>query len=302
MGFHPIAQTVNRRLGHLVSEESRMVPGGVAMTRRHLTYPIVVHRPAQGSTKIQQFCPVCKSGVELSVASARTTRLRQRVWLIVGLVALALAALSVAALVRKHFPNASPLYPGLVVTGLAGLLGLAAWWNDDGISVARGGRSARRLHRVFAAPAQPQPQAHVPPGAPQQRFRPAEMRKPPVPVTGAAVSIGLVFVALCVDAIARIAFGVGPVPAIYAILGALISGLTALGLRRGNPVFRGFAVFWGLVFLVAALGHRTVTVWGSAGLVAAALWGVASVLAFAPRSSRLWFRPSHSSARRRRVA
>jgi hypothetical protein len=289
MGFHPIEETVRRRLGHLVSEKSRMVPGGVATIRRHLTYPIVVQRPAEGVTKIQQFCPVCKGSVGLWVASARRTRLRQRAWLVLGLVALALVASSLVAVARQHFPNASPWYAGVAFGGFAMLVGLGWWWADDGISVARSGPNARRLHKVIPLGATPQP---------QPRFRPVEMRKPPVPVLGAALCTGLVAVALLADAISRMIFDAGPVPAPYAIFGALVSGLQTLGMRRGVPVFRGAAVFWGLVFLVAALGHRTVRVWGSVGLVVAALWVAAIVLVLVPRSSRAWFRPRRPTVTR----
>jgi hypothetical protein len=290
MSFHSIEETVPRRLGHLVNEKSRMVPGGVAITMRHLTYPIVVHRPAEGATKIRQFCPVCKSSVELWVASARRTRLRQRAWLIVGIAAAGLVASSLVAVAIRHFPNASPWYAGVAFGGFATFLGLAAWLGYDGISVAQGGPNARRLHKVFPPETKPQT---------QPRFRPVEMSKPPVPVLGAALATGLVAVALLADAISRMIAGAGPVPAPYAIFGALVSGLTALGIRRGGPVFRFHAVFWGLVFLVAALGHRTASVWGSVGLAAAALWVVAIVLVLVPRSSRGWFRPHRPSARQR---
>jgi hypothetical protein len=288
MGIHPIDETVHRRLGHLVSEKSGMVPGGVVMTRRHLTYPIVVHRPTEGVTKIQQFCPACKSSVGLWVASARRTRLRQRVWLIVGIVALALVASSLVALARRHFPNSSFWYAGVAFGGFALLLGLSRWWAVDGVSVARDGRNARRLHSVHPARTTP---------ATQPGFRPVEMRKPPVPVVGAVACTGLVAVALLVDAVSRMIVGAGPVPAPYAVFGALVSGLTALGMRRGMPGFRAFVVFWGLVFLVAALGHRSAGVWGSVGLAAAALWVVANVLVLVPKSSRAWFRPRRPSAR-----
>jgi hypothetical protein len=288
MSFHSIEETVPRRLGHLASEKTRMVPGGVAATTRYSTYPIVVHRPAEGAAKTQQFCPVCKSPVGLWVASTRRTRLRQRAWLMVGLVAAGLVASSVVALARQHFPNDSGWYAGVAFGGFAALLGLGLWWAVDGISVAGDRPNARRLHRVFPPVAKPQA---------QPRFRPTGMRKPPAPVLGAALSIGLVAVALLADAISRMITGAGPVPVPWAIFGALVSGLTAIGMRRGAPVFQGFAVFWGVVFLVAVLGHRTADVWGSAGLAVAALWVVAVLLVLVPRSSRAWFRPRRSPAR-----
>src|SRR5438034_2461238 len=127
MGFQaPIEETVGRRLGHLVGEKSRFVPGGVATTTRHLTYPIVVRRPTEGAAKVQQFCPACKSSVELWVASASRTRQRRRAGLIVGIAALALVVSSLVAVARQHFPNASAWYAGVAFGGFAAFLGLAA--------------------------------------------------------------------------------------------------------------------------------------------------------------------------------
>ncbi|HEY3505218.1 MAG TPA: hypothetical protein VGN37_20840 [Actinocatenispora sp.] len=104
MAFHQIEPVPDVRLAHFLDATSNHHIGGTTITTRYMTYPIRLRRPAAGSAVHAVYCGTCRQSVRVAVPSADRTVRRQRCWLAVTFVPVALFVAEVGYLVtRPHF-------------------------------------------------------------------------------------------------------------------------------------------------------------------------------------------------------
>jgi len=157
MDFHKIDEVPNVRLAHLLGRTTDYSYNKTTHTYRYKIFPIGIRRPGQGAESHEVLCGECGDHVEVTVASARRTRWRQRSWLAIALLVLVAGVANTVYQAGKPGPNTIAAML-MFLFGLVTLFFLSLWWSTHGVSVAKGqpGES-RRVHSIREGEKAPSP-------------------------------------------------------------------------------------------------------------------------------------------------